>query len=333
MNLNNNMYDNSSVNDNNPISNNEHVRNNPQTSMNKVESLASIVNQQKNIDTNTLPNSSNATIQGDLLNNNSNEKKSKKYYKKFLIPVLIVVVILAVILFIKNKNIDKINYEIAKIIFSEYFGDEFDENLIESAFYDSENKVYECEYVVKKHTDFYKDSVTFRTKDFVTYSLSSVTYTKSGDSYSPYNFSTNFKYISNDAKYKILKLAKEKGYHSGEIPTKEETNRVLEIVLSNDTKNIEELLKRNNYIFKGTYIDSVHLTFLYEDKNNSENYIEIKSSMSGFDYWNVYGSSNKKISEDSRHNDYFNTYVIDYYITVKTDLEKIQPLYDKYINQ
>ena len=57
MNLNNNMYDNSSVNNNNPISNNEHVRNDQQTSMNKVESLASIVNQQKNIDTNTLPNS------------------------------------------------------------------------------------------------------------------------------------------------------------------------------------------------------------------------------------------------------------------------------------
>lgn len=270
----------------------------------------------------------------------SQQSTKKKKNLLFLIPVVIVVAAVAIFVFkgglLKEKptkNINEIDYEIAKIIFSEYFEDKFDENLIESAFYDSENKEYECEYVIKEHTDFYKDSVTFRTSDFVNYSLSSVTYTKSGDSYSPHSFSANFEYISNDAKTEILKLAKEKGYHVGEIPTKEETDHVLEIVLSNDTKNIEELLKQNNYIFKGTYIDSVHLTFLYEDKNNSENYIKIKSSMSGFDYWNVYGSSNKKISEDSRYNDYFNTYIIDYYITVKTDLEKIQPVYDKYINR
>lgn len=263
------------------------------------------------------------------------QSTKKKKYVLFLIPVLIVITVVAMFLLKgkATKNINEVDYEIAKIIFSEYFEDEFDEDLIESAFYDSENEEYECEYVIKEHTDFYKDTVTFSTEDFVTYSFSIVTYTKSGDSYSPYSYSANFEYISNDKKDKILKLAKEKGYHVGEIPTKEETNNVLEIVLSNDTKNIEELLKQNNYIYKGTYINSYQLIFLYEDKNNSENYIKITSSMSGFDYWNVYGSSKKKISEDSRYSDYSDKYIIDYYITVETDLEKIQPLYDKYLNR
>lgn len=139
------------------------------------------ITQEQNFSMNT--NIQNTTENQNISSNNTTKTKSSK---KIIIPIVLIAIILIGVIsvyFFKdkfvgskvyNQNLSGAEYEIAKILFSDYL-EEFNEKNISVAEYDEEQKIYRCKYIIKEHTDLYQDTLSFSTKNFITYTLNSTT--------------------------------------------------------------------------------------------------------------------------------------------------------------
>ena len=92
--------------------------------------------------------------------------------------------------------------------------------------------------------------------------------------------------MSNEAKNKVLELAKQKGYEIKENILDSVFAKLLSLVLKNDKNDIEKVLKDNNYILTNQTFSGNQFKFYYKDKSNENNFITISSmdlDMSGND--------------------------------------------------
>lgn len=227
-----------------------------------------------------------------------------------------------------KSEMTKTDYEIATILFSSYFEENFDENRITDASYDKEDKEYSCRYVSKIYNSIYeKDYVDIRTGDFITYHFTSVENESKDGDYYPYSWNSTYTQISNDQKNKIIDLAQKEGYHTEKNLSNNEFEQILDIIFENDNKNLKTTIEKNNYTLRNYYLSENIIHFLFTQENNEENYIEIYSSPSEIMWWNVYGCSDKSIYTDSYYSDIFEEYIIDFDIDIQKNLDKLEKIY------
>jgi len=230
------------------------------------------------------------------------------------------------------SSIESIDHEIAKILFSEYFKNEFNEKLITEAKYDTKEKEFTCTYVTKIHDNSDdKDFVELTTEDFITYQQNKTeyTYNKKYKMNTAHGYSGRYTDISNVSKNRIIELAKNKGYYTGRNLTDKEYERILEIVFDNDKKDLEKNIKNNNYELKNYYITDGAINYIFNQKDNDKYYIKISSSASGVWAFPVYGITINEIYENSRYSDLSGGYVVDYYIRIEKELNELEEIYSK----
>ena len=300
------------------------------------------ISQEQNISMNT--NVQNIIENQNLsITNETKSKSSKKMILPIVITILLILGIVSFVLFkdklrgnkIYNQGLSGTEYEIAKILFKDYLDDDFNEKNISVADYDNERKLFRCKYIVKEHTDLYQDTISFSTKNFITYTLNSTTYEKTESMWRPNNYTLGtFEGFSNDIKNQVLDKAKGSGYYTEENLSDNDYDKILSIVLNNDTNNIKQLIDNNNYELKNSTLSTgKKVIFLYEDKSNSENYIEISSAYNNVKKWEVYSSSDKALTTDEKYNSRYSStvekYIIDYDINIETDIIEIENIYSK----
>ena len=136
---------------------------------------------------------------------------------------------------------------------------------------------------------------------------------------------------SNDIKNKVLEIAKGSEYYTEENLSDKDYDKILSIVLNNDPNNIKQLIDNNNYELKNSTLSTgKKVIFLYEDKSNSENYIEISSVYNNVKKWEIYSSSDKTLTTDEKYNSRIvEKYIIDYDINIETDIIEIENIYSK----
>lgn len=144
----------------------------------------------------------NTNVQNIIENQNfsiSNETKTKSS-KKMILPIvttiLLILGIVSFVLFkdklrgnkIYNQGLSGAEYEIAKILFKDYFDEDFNENFISVAKYYKERKNFKCKYIIKNYDDLHQDSITFSTFNFISYSLTETITEKKDKGYSSHNY-------------------------------------------------------------------------------------------------------------------------------------------------
>lgn len=233
---------------------------------------------------------------------------------------------------ILNENVKKIDladYEIAQILFAEYFEDEFDENLITEASYNEASKEFSCAYVTKTYDNKYEqDEVEIRTNDFITYS-----YTSTESEYDeelamrvPHSWTSTFNGLTNESKNKIIELANGKGYNTSKNLTDKDFERIFEIILENDKKNLKNTLEKNNYVLKNNFLSEGRIYYSFVQKDNEENYILVSSWMAGIYGWYVEGMSTAQIHEESRKGT--SLYITEFDIIIKENLNELENIYN-----
>ena len=231
----------------------------------------------------------------------------------------------------QNQNIDSVDYEIAKILFKAWFEDEFNEDSISEAKYNSEGKEFSCEYIIKNYDEEYKkDSMTISTKDFLDYRFVKVEYRydeEQGEDI-PHSTNSNYNELTNEEKNKVINLASSKGYYTSKNLSDEDFLKILKIIFLNDTKNLKNILNENQYVLKNYYISEDRIHFMYTKGENEEYYIQIKSRIENVDAWNVFGTSDKKINEDFTEI-WDSEYAVDYDIIISQNKTEINTIYDK----
>lgn len=283
-------------------------------------------------------------------NTNTLEKNDQTNKKKFNKKVRIILVVLVLIGFLTvlvlnfkniifndgsskisyNLDIDTNDYKIAKILFSEYFGNNFNERMIKEASYDDKTNTFRCKYVSKIYSRIYEDSVSFATSNFITYSLSTVKYEKKDGMYISKSSGTIYNNITTKAKNEILDLAKEKGYYTDENISDDDYNKILQIIFKNDKNNISSIIEKNNYVLKYNSLSDKKIIFSYVDKKNDSNFILIESSLNDDGRRaTVYGSSNKEIGGNSEYSETLNEYITDYWIDIEEDYDELKKIYEK----
>ena len=235
-----------------------------------------------------------------------------------------------------NQNIDSVDYEIAKILFKSFLGNEFSENSISNADYNYETKEFSCEYVLKSYDELWKtDNVKITSNDFITYKIAKTTYEIDEETQEeiPYTINADYTDLNNEDKNSIINLAHSKGYETGKNLTDEEFLKILEIVFLNDTSNLKSIINENEYVLKNYYISGTQIHFIYLQENNESNNIEISSWLSGLMGWNVDGESNVNIFENTEgfyiYDGVFDNvgpYCIDYDIEVKERLSELEAI-------
>lgn len=260
--------------------------------------------------------------------------------KKIEITSLLMIIIIC-ILFIpvyavenselqKNQNIDSVDYEIAKILFKGYFDNEFNENSVSKASYDSDGKKFSCEYIIKTYEESYKtDNIEIYTYDFLTYRFATMKYEfdEEKNKYVPHSYNGDYTEITNKDKNSIINLANSAGYYTGKNLSDEDFLEMLEIVFLNDTKKLKQVINENNYILKNYYISEDYIHFLYLQEDNKANYIDVHSAYKDVNIWCVYGENDKKIFEDSTL--LYDSYIVDYNIVINQKQTEINTIYNK----
>lgn len=294
----------------------------------------------------TINTSNNVVQQNVNTTHNYNNKKNKT--KTIIIVILVIAAIIGFMFlssFLKKKalyneiynqdNIDQVNLEMAEIIFEDYYDKEFNKDFIVEASYNEKTKTFKCKYVEKIYDRIQQDSVTISTTDFITYSFNSTKYEKKEgyDDLKPQNYASFYNSMSNEAKNKVLELAKQKGYEIKEIVPDSVFAKLLSLVLKNDKNDIEKVLKDNNYILTNQTFSSNQFKFYYKDKSNENNFITISSmdldmSVNDLTCWEVYGIADKSISNQSKYSEFSEEYVTDYRIYAETDIEEFNKIYE-----
>lgn len=279
-------------------------------------------------------------------------KENKKLLLVIIFALMLVIGIVCILLLNpKNRekantninNIDSSDYEIAKILFANFFEDEFDESKISEANYEiyQNHKEFSCTYIMKQYEDPWMiDQVTIKTFDFVTYYYLTDTYEYNEETDTelyPRSSSSPYEALTNEEKNRIITIANYKGYDTAPNPSDQEFLRILEIIFLNDKTNLKEIINNGNYILKNYYLSSGQIYFRYMEEGNESNDLDISSWVNYSTGWNIdvknenniYGN-NKEVFEFENMFDGKKYYCIDYDVEIEEYIDEMKSICSKY---
>ena len=235
------------------------------------------------------------------------------------------------------NNIKSSDYEIAKILFANFFGNEFNESQISEAKYNIQDKEFSCTYIIKQYEDWWMtDKVIITTEDFISYRFSKTVYSYNeeiGGELYPTTLNSSFENLSNEEKNKIITIANLNGYYVSKNLSDQE---FLEIIFLNDKTNIKEIISNGKYILKNYYISNGQIYFEYIQENNEANYLKIFSWQDYSTGWNIDGrnekniyGSNEEVYEYKSMIDGKTYYCIDYDLKIEKNIDEMKAICSK----